>query len=65
MPIKCCKDCVPPQRFLGCHAKCSKYLEEKTEYEKRKEYVKAHDDVTLTNYDFDKFVYASSKHHKS
>lgn len=65
MAIKCCKDCVPPQRFLGCHGKCSKYLEEKTEYEKRKEFIKAHDDVILTNYDFDKFVYASSKHHKS
>ena len=64
MPIKCCKDCVPPQRFPGCHAKCSKYLKEKAEYEKRKEYAKAHEAVMLTNYDFDKIIYNSLKRRK-
>ena len=41
MPIKCCKDCVPPQRFPGCHAKCSKYLEEKAKWEEEKKFIKA------------------------
>ena len=36
MPIKCCRDCVPPTRYPGCHAKCNKYLEEKAEWEKEK-----------------------------
>lgn len=43
MPIiKCCKDCVPPIRHLGCHDKCSKYLEEKAKWEEIKS--KAHKD---------------------
>lgn len=36
MPIKCCKSCVPPTRHIGCHDKCSKYLEEKAEWEEEK-----------------------------
>ena len=64
MAIKCCKDCVPPTRYPGCHAKCSKYLEEKAEYEKQKEYARAHKTVIPTNYDFDKIVYASFKRRK-
>ena len=36
MAIKCCKDCVPPTRYPGCHAKCNKYLEEKAEWEEAK-----------------------------
>ena len=63
MSIKCCKDCVPPTRYPGCHDKCSKYLEEKAEYEKQKEYAKAHKTVILTNYDFNKIDYISSKRH--
>ena len=54
MAIKCCKDCVPPTRYPGCHAKCNKYLKEKAEYQKQKEYAKAHKTVILTNYDFNK-----------
>lgn len=64
MAIKCCKDCVPPTRYPGCHAKCSKYLEEKAEYEKQKEYAKAHKTVMLANYDFDEIAYAGCKRHK-
>lgn len=64
MAIKYCKDCVPPTRYPGCHAKCSKYLEEKAEYEKQKEYAKAHKTVMLTNYDFDEIAYAGCKRHK-
>ena len=37
MSIKCCKDCVPPQRYIGCHAECSKYLEEKAEWDEVKQ----------------------------
>lgn len=64
MSIKCCKDCMPPTRHPGCHAKCNRYLEEKAEDEKRKEYVKTHKAVILTNYDFNEIGYASSKRHK-
>lgn len=64
MSIKCCKDCVPPQRYPGCHGHCQKYLEEKAEYEKQKEYAKANKPVMLTNYDFDEIAYAGCKRHK-
>lgn len=64
MAIKCCKDCVPPIRHSGCHGTCERYLKEKAEYEKQKEYAKAHKTVMLTNYDFDEIAYACSKRHK-
>ena len=37
MPIRCCKNCVPPERHSGCHSKCVKYIKEKEEWEKGKE----------------------------
>lgn len=64
MPIKCCKDCMPPTRYPGCHAKCNKYLEEKAKWEEEKQLKKAHKAVVLTNYDFDEIAYASFKRHK-
>lgn len=64
MAITCCKNCVPPQRHPCCHSTCEQYLKEKAEYEKQKEYAKAHKTVMLTNYDFDEIAYASSKRHK-
>lgn len=64
MAITCCKNCVPPQRHPGCHGTCKQYLKEKAEYEKQKEYAKAHKTVMLTNYDFDEIAYVSSKRHK-
>lgn len=64
MAIKCCKDCVPPTRHPGCHGTCEQYLKEKAEYEKQKEYAKAHKTVMLTNYDFNEIAYACSKRHK-
>ena len=64
MAIKCCKDCVPPTRHPGCHGTCEQYLKEKAEYEKQKEYAKAHKTVMLTNYDFDEIAYAGCKRHK-
>ena len=36
MAIKCCKDCVPPTRYLGCHAKCEQYKAEKAKWEEEK-----------------------------
>lgn len=33
MAINCCKDCVPPKRFPGCHGSCAAYLKEKAEWD--------------------------------
>lgn len=49
--IKCCKDCVPPTRYPGCHDKCSKYLEEKAKLEEIK--AKARKDKAYTIYPSD------------
>ena len=64
MAIKCCKDCVPPTRYPGCHAKCEQYKAEKAKWEEEKKLIKANKTVMLTNYDFDEIAYASSKRHK-
>ena len=64
MVIKCCKDCVPPTRYPGCHDKCKQYIKEKTEYEKQKQYAKANKTATLTNYDFNEINYVHCKRHK-
>lgn len=41
MAINCCKSCVAPKRFPGCHGSCQEYTAEKTEYDRRKaEYYK-------------------------
>lgn len=37
MFIKCCRDCVAPKRYPGCHGNCQEYLDEKAEHERRKE----------------------------
>ena len=29
MKIKCCKDCVAPKRYPGCHGICPEYIYEK------------------------------------
>ena len=62
MAIKCCKDCVPPTRYPGCHAKCEQYKAEKAKWEEEK--AKANNPVMLTNYDFDEIAYAGCKRHK-
>lgn len=36
MAIKCCKDCVAPKRYPGCHDHCDKYSKEKEAYNQRK-----------------------------
>lgn len=64
MAIKCCKDCVPPTRYPGCHAKCEQYKAEKAKWEEEKAIAKANKPVMLTNYDFDEIAYAGCKRHK-
>lgn len=64
MGIKCCKDCVPPQRYPGCHGHCQKYLEEKRLYEIQKQKERATKSPRLTNYDFDEIAYSACKRHK-
>ena len=53
MAIKCCKNCVPPTRYPGCHGTCQRYLEEKAQWEKDK--VKIRQDMPMAIYpgDFD------------
>ena len=42
MAINCCKGCVPPTRYPGCHGKCSAYLSEQEKHEAmREKYIKA------------------------
>ena len=43
MAISCCRYCVAPKRYPGCHGNCSEYLAEKmvhdllkTEYDKKR-----------------------------
>ena len=39
--IHCCRYCVAPKRYPGCHAVCPEYLADKEEHERRKaEYFK-------------------------
>ena len=37
--ITCCIDCRPPDRRLGCHSTCEKYLKEKEDHLKYLEMV--------------------------
>ena len=37
MIIRCCKGCVAPKRYPGCHDHCSEYISERAEYDKRME----------------------------
>ena len=53
MVIKCCRDCVPPTRYPGCHAKCSKYLEEKAKWEEEKKLMRKERDYTIYKSDFE------------
>lgn len=34
MAIWCCKGCVAPKRYPGCHGSCPDYLAEKAEHER-------------------------------
>lgn len=35
--IKCCKDCVPPRRHIGCHATCLQYTLERARMDAARE----------------------------
>lgn len=64
MGIKCCKDCVPPKRRVGCYTKCEQYLKEKAELEKMKEWERKSNYPMLTTYDYEKIRYIDCKRHK-
>lgn len=34
--ITCCKGCVAPKRYPGCHSHCEEYIEQKQEWNKVK-----------------------------
>ena len=46
MAIQCCKDCVAPKRYPGCHGKCQEYIEEKAQYDHLKGEYKKKADIT-------------------
>lgn len=61
--IKCCKDCIAPKRYPGCHGVCEEYLTEKAKYEADKKMIRDNrENIEITNYDFDKI--ACTKRHK-
>ena len=53
MPIRCCKDCIPPTRYPGCHTKCDKYLEEKAKLEEEKKAIYKNQYPKIYPSDFD------------
>lgn len=61
MSIRCCRNCVPPKRHLGCHDRCKEYLEEKAEDERIKEKTKFERKLTATKFDFNKIGYANRR----
>lgn len=36
MWFDCCKNCVAPKRYPGCHSHCQEYIDIRAEYDKRK-----------------------------
>lgn len=34
--MKCCRHCVPPKRYPGCHDHCPDYIEERAEFDELK-----------------------------
>ena len=64
MAIKCCKDCVPPTRYPGCHAKCERYKAEKAELDKENKIIRANKAVMFASYDFDDITLSTYRHHK-
>ena len=36
MRINCCKGCVAPKRYPGCHDHCADYAAERAEYDRLK-----------------------------
>lgn len=61
--IQCCRNCVPPERHIGCHGTCEKYKKERIELEKEKEDLKRQKLYELHDSDFNQIGIANSKHH--
>lgn len=40
MKIKCCKDCIAPKRYPGCHDVCPEYIHEKALWEEEKKIIR-------------------------
>lgn len=36
MAVKCCRGCVSPKRYPGCHNHCPEYIAERAEHDRRK-----------------------------
>ena len=53
MAIKCCKDCVPPTRYPGCHTKCEQYKAEKAKWEEEKTKARKDQAYTICSSDFE------------
>ncbi len=64
MPIKCCKDCIPSIRHVGCHAKCEQYLKEKAEHAIYVQKERESKYPIPTVYDYNEIEYVSCKRHK-
>lgn len=62
MAINCCKGCVAPKRYPGCHGTCEEYLACKAEHDRLKaEHDKARD-ISIGIYaDRSKKVYNAMK----
>ena len=39
MAIRCCKGCVPPKRYPGCHDHCPEYIEAKKKHDAERELI--------------------------
>lgn len=53
MPITCCKDCIPPKRYPGCHSACEEYKKQKAIHNAQKENERHERVPLLKNSDFD------------
>lgn len=54
--IRCCQECVPPKRHVGCHGTCEEYIKERAELDESKEEERKNrlQDYTITHYDISK-----------
>lgn len=46
--IRSCKNCVAPERHVGCHATCEKYIAEKRELDKINELLRRENIIKQT-----------------
>lgn len=48
--IKCCRNCVAPKRYPGCHDRCPEYLKEKAIHDAQREAEYKRNDVRFGIY---------------